>query len=139
MKNGNSRRKLEEIKTSVLKGLSKIAPAPGAQFAPVPARHQIVSAVHEHVMLFTILAPVPARHETIESVHQHVLARTDCLPLFLADIKLRVLCLSMYQHSQIVCACACQILSHTRCASARASLHRYWDVSYLLTLTLQLA
>ena len=43
MKNGNSRKKLEEIKTSVLKGLSKIAPAPGAQFAPVPARHHIVS------------------------------------------------------------------------------------------------
>ena len=46
MKNGNSRRKLEEIKTSVLKGLSNIASAPGAQFAPVPPRHQIVSSHH---------------------------------------------------------------------------------------------
>ena len=43
MKNGNSRRKLEEIKTSVLKALSNIDAAPGAQFAPVPPRHQIVS------------------------------------------------------------------------------------------------
>lgn len=41
MKNGNSRKKLEEIKTSVLKALSNIAAAPGAQFAPVPPRHQI--------------------------------------------------------------------------------------------------
>ncbi len=43
MKNGNSRKKLEEIKTSVLKALSNIHAAPGAQFAPVPPRHQIVS------------------------------------------------------------------------------------------------
>ena len=43
MKNGNSRKKLEEIKTAVLKGLNNIAAAPGAQFAPVPPRHQIVS------------------------------------------------------------------------------------------------
>ncbi|KAL3152707.1 hypothetical protein ABBQ38_012298 [Trebouxia sp. C0009 RCD-2024] len=41
MKNGNSRKKLEEIKTAVLKGLNNIAAAPGAQFAPVPPRHQI--------------------------------------------------------------------------------------------------
>ncbi len=45
MKNGNSRKKLEEIKTSVLKALSNIAAAPGAQFAPVPPRHQIVSTL----------------------------------------------------------------------------------------------
>ena len=45
MKNGNSRKKLEEIKTSVLKALSNIAAAPGAQFAPEPPRHQIVSTL----------------------------------------------------------------------------------------------
>ena len=46
MKNGNSRKKLEDIKTAVLKGLNNIAAAPGAQFAHVPPRHQIVSFAH---------------------------------------------------------------------------------------------
>jgi len=54
MKNGNSRKKLEEIKTSVLKALSNIAAAPGAQFAPVPPRHQIVSTLL-HAVLLTLL------------------------------------------------------------------------------------
>ncbi len=55
MKNGNSRKKLEEIKTSVLKALSNIAAAPGAQFAPVPPRHQIVSTLLLAVTLMLLL------------------------------------------------------------------------------------
>ena len=55
MKNGNSRKKLEEIKTSVLKALSNIAAAPGAQFAPVPPRHQIVSTLLLVVTLKRVL------------------------------------------------------------------------------------
>lgn len=55
MKNGNSRKKLEEIKTSVLKALSNIAAAPGAQFAPVPPRHQIVSTLLLAVILALLL------------------------------------------------------------------------------------
>ena len=55
MKNGNSRKKLEEIKTSVLKALSNIAAAPGAQFAPVPPRHQIVSTLLLVVTLKMVL------------------------------------------------------------------------------------
>ncbi len=55
MKNGNSRKKLEEIKTSVLKALSNIAAAPGAQFAPVPPRHHIVSTLLLAVTLKMVL------------------------------------------------------------------------------------
>ena len=55
MKNGNSRKKLEEIKTSVLKALSNIAAAPGAQFAPVPPRHQIVRTLLLSVSLTLLL------------------------------------------------------------------------------------
>lgn len=65
MKNGNSRRKLEEIKTAVLKGLSKIAPAPGAQFAQAPPRHRIVCYPTQHLlamgcMLQSVCVPLMA-------------------------------------------------------------------------------
>ena len=42
MKNANTRESLDRIRTTVLENLSVMPPAPSAQMAPVPPKHEMV-------------------------------------------------------------------------------------------------